>query len=107
MAVSDIEVDKCAIRNTCERRNEADIQNVKVWKITIAFLFHGQSTDSEWEAKRESVKHNLRLLLDPVSVFKGQTLKNRCHCFQTVICTKEDCGLSHNVSVRFKDIKMS
>ena len=30
MAVSDIEVDKCAIRNTCERRNEADIQNVKV-----------------------------------------------------------------------------
>ena len=29
-AVSDIEVDKCAIRNTCERRNEADIQNVKV-----------------------------------------------------------------------------
>ena len=30
LAVSDIEVDKCAIRNTCERRNEADIQNVKV-----------------------------------------------------------------------------
>ena len=30
MADSDIEVDKCAIRNTCERRNEADIQNVKV-----------------------------------------------------------------------------
>ena len=38
MAVSDIEVDKCAIRNTCERRNEADIQNVKVWKITITFF---------------------------------------------------------------------
>ena len=30
LAVSDIEVDKCAIRNTCERRNEADIQSVKV-----------------------------------------------------------------------------
>ena len=75
-------------------------------KNNYHLLLHGQSTDSEWEAKRESVKHNLRLLLDPVSVFKGQTLKNRCHCFQTVICTKEDCGLSHNVSVRFKDIKM-
>ena len=76
-------------------------------KNNYHLLLHGQSTDSEWEAKRESVKHNLRLLLDPVSVFKGQALKNRCHCFQTVICTKEDCGLSHNVSVRFKDIKMS
>ena len=58
-------------------------------KNNYHLLLHGQSTDSEWEAKRESVKHNLRLLLDRVSVFKGQTLKNRCHCFQTVICIKE------------------
>ena len=58
-------------------------------KNSYRHLLHDKSTDTEWEAKRESVKHNLRLLLDPVSVFKGQTLKNRCHCFQTVICIKE------------------
>lgn len=70
-------------------------------KNSYRHLLHDKSTDTEHtDAKRESVKHNPRLLLDPVSVFKGQTLKNRCHCFQTVICTKEDRGLSHNVSVQ-------